>query len=65
MKEAVPAAHDDPRPLVLLVEDEVLVRMALTRMLERSGFQVIPVSSADEAMQVLVLFQTSRQWSQT
>jgi DNA-binding NarL/FixJ family response regulator len=53
MKEAVPAAHDDSRPLVLLVEDEVLVRMALTRMLERSGFHVIPVSSADEAVQVL------------
>jgi DNA-binding NarL/FixJ family response regulator len=49
----VPVALDDPRPLVLLVEDEVLVRMALTRMLEHGGFQVMPVSSADEAVQVL------------
>ncbi len=49
----MPAAHDDPRPLVLLVEDEVLVRMTLARMLERGGFQVMPVASADEAVQVL------------
>ena len=45
--------QDDSRPLVLLVEDEVLVRMTLTAMLEEGGFRVAPVAQADETLEVL------------
>ncbi len=40
------------RPLVLLVEDAVLMRMELAEMLE-GGFRVLPVASAEEALEVL------------
>jgi DNA-binding NarL/FixJ family response regulator len=35
------------------VEDEVLARIALMAMLERAAFRVVPVTSAEEALQVL------------
>ncbi len=47
------SAEGAPRPAVLLVEDEVLVRLTLSAMLESGGFRVIPVASAEEALQVL------------
>src|SRR5829696_8525507 len=40
-------------PVVLLVEDEVLVRMTVATMLEVGGFGVVPVASAEEALEVL------------
>ena len=43
----------DPRPAVLLVEDEALVRLTLGEMLEDSGFRVLSVASAEEALEVL------------
>lgn len=46
-------ASADPGPFVLLVEDEVLVRATLTRMLERGGVRVVSAASADEAIEVL------------
>ena len=46
-------AETDPRPLVLLVEDEVLVRTTLARMLMSGGFRVVSAASADEALEVL------------
>jgi DNA-binding NarL/FixJ family response regulator len=42
-----------PHPAVLVVEDEVLVRLTISAMLENDGFKVIAVSSAEEALQVL------------
>ncbi len=48
--------HANARPLVLLVEDEVLVRMTLATMLESSGFRVVPVARADEALEILGAF---------
>jgi DNA-binding NarL/FixJ family response regulator len=39
--------------LVLLVEDEVLVRTTLARMLMSGGFRVVSAASADEALEVL------------
>jgi DNA-binding NarL/FixJ family response regulator len=45
--------QDDPQPLVLLVEDEVLVRATLARMLESGGFRVVSAASADEALEAL------------
>jgi DNA-binding NarL/FixJ family response regulator len=44
---------DASRPLVLLVEDAVLMRMELADMLESGGFRVLPVASAEEALHVL------------
>jgi len=46
-------ARSDPRPLVLLVEDEVMTRLAFAAMLESDGFRVVPVASAEETLEVL------------
>ena len=43
----------DARPVVLLVEDEALVRLTLGEMLEDSGFRVLSVVSPEEALEVL------------
>jgi CheY-like chemotaxis protein len=43
----------DPRPLILVVEDEGLVRMTLADVLEHAGFKVIEAAHADEALRVL------------
>ena len=50
---ATASALGAERPLVLLIEDEVLVRLTLARMLEEGGFRVLPVANADEALEVL------------
>jgi len=49
MAEPVPKA----RPLILVVEDEALVRMTLVDVLEEAGFKVIEAVHADEALRVL------------
>ena len=46
------AATDDP-PVVLLVEDEPLVRMTAADELEEAGFQVLEAANADVALKVL------------
>jgi CheY-like chemotaxis protein len=43
-----PAQTD--RPLVLVVEDEVLARLAFAAMLESGGFRVVSAASADEPL---------------
>jgi CheY-like chemotaxis protein len=43
----------DPRLLVLIVEDETLVRMFLSDLLDEAGFKVFEAVSASEALQVL------------
>jgi CheY-like chemotaxis protein len=45
-------AIDDP-PVVLLVEDEPLVRMTAADELEKAGFQVLEAANADVALKVL------------
>ena len=45
--------HPNTRPLILVVEDETLVRMTLIDVLEDAGFKVIEAVNADEALQVL------------
>jgi CheY-like chemotaxis protein len=40
-------------PVVLIVEDEVLIRMLLSDVLRQAGYQVIEAASADEAIAVL------------
>ena len=53
----VPAQKLDPptetRQTVLVVEDEVLVRMMFADVLDDAGFKVIEAADADEAMRVL------------
>ena len=43
----------DPRMVVLVVEDEPLVRMFLADFLEEAGFKVFEAVNADEALTVL------------
>ncbi len=42
-----------PRRTVLVVEDEVLVRMMLADVLDEAGFRVIEAANADEALRVM------------
>jgi two-component system, response regulator PdtaR len=41
------------RPVVLVVEDEVLVRMQAVEMIGEAGFEVIEAHNADEAIRLL------------
>lgn len=43
----------DTKTLVLLVEDEFLIRMCATEMLEEAGFRVVGACNGDEAMGLL------------
>lgn len=43
----------DPGPAVLVVEDEMLVRMSIVDHLEHSGFTVFEAANADDAVIVL------------
>lgn len=43
---------EDERPVVLIVEDEVLVRMVVAEYLRDCGFMVIEAGSADEALRL-------------
>jgi two-component system, response regulator PdtaR len=45
---------DDQQLRVLLVEDQVMVRMSVSAHLRQCGYSVIETSTADEACQVLV-----------
>jgi CheY-like chemotaxis protein len=40
-------------PVVLIVEDEPLVRVGACNMIEDAGFEVIEAASADEAIRIL------------
>jgi two-component system, response regulator PdtaR len=41
------------RQVVLIVEDEALVRMAAVDMIEEAGFEVLEATNADEAILLL------------
>lgn len=41
------------KPVVLVVEDEVLLRMNAVDMIEAAGFDVLEASNADEAIEIL------------
>ena len=41
------------KPVILIVEDEVLLRMDSVQVLEDAGFEVIPAANADEAIAIL------------
>lgn len=44
---------NEKRELVLIVEDEALVRMHGTDLLESAGFEVLEAATADEAVALL------------
>jgi CheY-like chemotaxis protein len=41
------------KPVILVVEDEVLIRMMAVRVAEDSGFEALSAASADEAISIL------------
>ena len=41
------------RPVVLVVEDEFVIRMHTADMIEEAGFEVVEASNADEAVVIL------------
>jgi CheY-like chemotaxis protein len=41
------------RPVVLIVEDELLIRMNALEMIEGAGFEVVEAGNADEAIAIL------------
>lgn len=45
--------HSAPRMVILVVEDEPLVRMFLTDCLDEAGFKVFEAANADEAISIL------------
>jgi CheY-like chemotaxis protein len=49
----MPEPTPNKPPLILVVEDEALVRMTLVDVLEDAGFKVIEAVHADEALRVL------------
>ena len=53
LSSGMPGPQSNPRPLILVVEDEALVRMTLVDVLEDAGFKVIEAAHADEAIRVL------------
>jgi DNA-binding response OmpR family regulator len=53
LMSGMPDPFPKARPLILVVEDEALVRMTLVDVLEDAGFKVIEAVHADEALRVL------------
>src|ERR1700733_3449045 len=41
------------RPVVLIVEDELLLRMNAVEMIEAAGFEAVEAANADEAIEIL------------
>jgi CheY-like chemotaxis protein len=41
------------RPIVLIIEDEFLVRMSAVKMIENAGFDTLEAGNADEAITIL------------
>ena len=46
-------AYPARRPVVLIVEDEFLIRLHAAQIIEEAGFDVIEASNADEAISIL------------
>ena len=44
---------ESKRPVVLVVEDEVLLRMNAVDMIAEAGFEVVEAASADQAIEIL------------
>jgi two-component system, response regulator PdtaR len=46
-------AHGDDRAVVLVVEDELLIRLNAVEMIEDAGFEAVEAADADEAIKIL------------
>jgi CheY-like chemotaxis protein len=44
---------ESKRPVVLIVEDELLLRMNAVDMIEAAGFDIVEAANADEAIEIL------------
>jgi CheY-like chemotaxis protein len=44
---------DSERPVVLIVEDEFLIRMDAVDMITKAGFEAVEAANADEAIEIL------------
>ena len=53
-EDLMPEQHADAEPLVLVVEDEVLIRMAAADHLRHCGFRVAEAGSAAEAQELIL-----------
>jgi CheY-like chemotaxis protein len=42
------------RPVVLVVEDDFLIRITAVEMIEAAGFDVVEAANADDAMEILI-----------
>ena len=49
----------DPQYTIMIVEDELLLRLDLANQLHSAGFEVIRAQCADEALQVPTLWEAS------
>ena len=49
----MPTTMKSEKPVILVVEDEVLVRMVAVSVAEESGFEVLSAATADEAIGIL------------
>jgi CheY-like chemotaxis protein len=52
-RPAMSSAYAARRPVVLIVEDEFLIRLHAAQIIEEAGFDVIEASNADEAISIL------------
>lgn len=52
-QQTLSASNDAAAAVVLVVEDEVLVRLAAAQHLRRAGYEVLEASNADEALRLL------------
>jgi CheY-like chemotaxis protein len=41
------------RPIILIVEDDFLIRMGAVEMIKTAGFAIVEAANADEAMEIL------------
>lgn len=53
-EDLMPEQHADAEPLVLVVEDEVLIRMAAADHLRSCGFRVAEAGSATDAQELIL-----------
>ena len=45
---------ESKRPVVLIVEDELLLRMNALDVIEAAGFEVVEAANADEAIEIVI-----------
>jgi CheY-like chemotaxis protein len=50
------------RPVVLIVEDELLLRMNAVEMIEAAGFEGVEAANADEAIDILEKAAATSPW---